>query len=310
MSITVESEFDISRPIEQDERTRKDSIEEWKHYVNINLLQTATIFEKQFRVGFLFSTVMRLKGTELIDNQMFYLLLEILGIPLLTSAINLFIGAISDHWPSKHGRRTSFMYWGLGIYLIGGLLILISGIYPTVYLWKSEITETLIDLFTPALVVYIIGFSFAEIGRNIVLLMFNTYILDQFDTVQQDRVNLMKSFMTGVAYVLSYIIFFICSLFTFNWNGTSDSHSMNSSIDNDLLTENDIVETIKQTGSISTMILHVVSIILMIVGVFCFRYVTKEQEYSPSLHMNAPLTKKECVKSSLQLILTFVLKFV
>ena len=42
---------------------------------------------------------------------------------------------------------------------------------------------------------------------------------------------------------------------------------------------------------------------LLIVGVFCFKYVTKEQEYIPSENSNAPPTKKECIKSAMQMII-------
>lgn len=230
---------------------------------------------------------MRLIQTESLGNQMFHLMLEILGVPLVTALINLFIGALSDYWPSKIGRRTYFMFWGLGIYLIGAVLMTIAAVYPCVYFWNDTNPEKMEDirkLYNASLILYIIGNVFGEIGRNIVAVMFNSYILDTFDVVQQDRVNLMKSCMTGLSFVLSYVVFFIISLCTFNW-GTDNSPN-----------EFDTIVSIKKSGSVCSMILHIFSIIFMIGGVFWFKYVAQEQQYEGSNESNEPQTKKECFK--------------
>ena len=80
----LEQEFDINKPIDINETTRKDSINEWKHYVKINILHTALIFEKQFRVGLMFSICMRINGSSDVIIDMFHFILEIICVPVIS----------------------------------------------------------------------------------------------------------------------------------------------------------------------------------------------------------------------------------
>ena len=52
--MNLDQEFDINTPIESDERTLKDSVNEWKHYLKINILQMVLIFQSLFSFYFLF----------------------------------------------------------------------------------------------------------------------------------------------------------------------------------------------------------------------------------------------------------------
>ena len=294
---------DISFPtngtqIENEYKTRKDSFKEWWYYFRVNILQAAIVFDKQFRVGQMFDIVMRMNETSDRNIRWFHLTIEIIGVPLLTSFISLFVGAISDYWPGRKGRRTSMMLWALIPYLIGCYFFISSGIYPCVFFWDNEIRSRDDVFFKIGITSYCVGYVFWGIGVNLISVMFRSYILDEFDTTQQDKVNLVKSFMTGVGYVLSYGIFFVFSLFTFNWNSSNDTSTINNTSDsmNELFQED--ITLLKRGGSVITMIFAFFSCFFEVAGVFYFIHVTKEQKYIASELTDQPRTKKECIKQS------------
>ena len=270
---------------------------ELRSFCLINILQIVIIFDDMFRIGSLFDDVIFIRSQKyddewLISNEWFQIIVDVVGIPIITSIISLFVAAASDTWPSKHGRRVSIMKWALIPYIIGCIIYLITGIYPVIFISNNDYfsQETNTILFYVSLSFYFIGYFCSFIGRNIISIMFKSYILDTFSTEQQDKVNLVKSFMTGVAYVLWNGFFLLTfSLGTYNWNSSKETSESN--------------EIIEKGMSLLLLIGSAISDILLVAGVFFFEKIVNEDQFDPSFYENIPQTKTECIKQSLKNVL-------
>ena len=223
-----------------------------------------------FRIVSLFDLVIDERKENKLLNYLFQLIVDVIVLPIIASIITLFVGAISDHWPSKQGRRTSIMKWALIPYCIGCIIYFISAVYPVFYISFDETRNNNNDKiwFQIGITCYFIGYFFWSIGSNIISIMFRTYILDEFSTEQQNKVNTVKSFMTGVGYVLWYIILLLFSLCSYHWN-TEDTTE-----DNDIL----------RKGMSSLMLIgSLISHLMMICGVFYFSWITGKNQYDPTI---------------------------
>ena len=253
------------------------------------------------RLGKLFNYVESMKESDnekvvkwrsLIEN-----ILDAFIIPLAVSIITLFIGAISDNWPSQNGRRKPIMKLALIPFSIGSILYFIYGFYPVTYISGvrcyendkssessgNENCDTY--LFYSGIVIFFFARFFWKVGKNTISIMFRSYILDEFDTSHQDKVNLVKSFMTGFAYFLWFFILLIVSLILYDYDHEKSKSS-------------EEINHIEKVMASIMFVFSTLSDIIMIGSVFIFSFIVNEDEYDASRYGDNQLTKMECIKQS------------
>ncbi|ELP88227.1 sucrose transporter, putative, partial [Entamoeba invadens IP1] len=123
--------------------------------------------------------------------------------PIFGLFFQILIGAISDHSSFSYGRRRPFMIAGLVVFVIGGVVISCSGIYPLLSINSFEANNTLqivSDIF------FVIGNILWTIGINAIQLSYRAFILDCFDSVDQVRANLIGAFMGGIGQTFYFAV--------------------------------------------------------------------------------------------------------
>ena len=265
---------------------------ELKFYILVNILQFAIIFDNMFRIGRLFEIVTRLKEEQtnnemIIYEEWFDIVIKIVLFPIISCIILVFIGAISDNWPSKRGRRTSIMRWALIPYIIACIIYLTGAIHPVLYLWGNEESVNNDKLFKLGYSLHKIAWILDSFGGILIDMMFRSFILDEFDTSQQDKVNLVRSFMTGLAYFIWYGILSIFGMSTFHW----EKNEMNGMENN---------ETIHKVGSLVMYFGSVIADTIFVVCVIIFDRISGEQKYEAEIYGDQSLSRWESVKYSFQ----------
>ena len=263
---------------------------ELRYFLLLNLIQFGIELDRSSKISTLITVLLKSHLPEdsneiNVDNHLFYLIIDVITRRLLSSLVGLIVGSISDHWTSRYGRRNFFMLIALIPFILGTIFLALSGIYPLQIL-ESDGNETITTGPTwITLILYCIGFLLWTIGFTTISVMYRSFLLDQFDTSQQNRLNLIKTFYTGLAWILNYGILMIFTLSTFHYN-----HQSSESLED--------ITRMRQIGCALEYSLCLFSAISLVIGVLLFTYVAQEPQYIPSAINNGdtPQTKKEAIK--------------
>ena len=204
--------------------------------------------------------------------------------PILASIGGLIAGTLSDHWPSKLGKRNAFIIYGAIIYAFGCIILTLDSIIPLVMLTNNIETVVKYQWTVLGLILYIIGYLLWIIGNNMISVCYRAYILDTFDVTQQDGCNLVKAFWTGLAWIAAYLTLTI----TFSiFQGKEYSE--------------EVFKKAMKVGAIEIVVMYVISNLTLLFGVVVFYFVSKEPRYEPE-DQNAPKTKIESLKTGFSYI--------
>ncbi|EDR23297.1 hypothetical protein, conserved [Entamoeba dispar SAW760] len=180
--------------------------------------------------------------------------------PIIGFFLQPIIGALSDHASFSYGRRRPIMILGLGIWFIGSFGTLISSIYPLLPVTLKTINVNELNGLSLCDGLFVIFQIIVAIGINLIQVSYRSFVLDQFDWIDQTRVTLIGSVMLGLGNIIYYgITSIICLIYL-----TQPNH------DKIFLTK---------ARLITTFWLNVISLFVMPITVYLFCHFVNESPY-------------------------------
>ncbi|EDR27152.1 hypothetical protein EDI_107340 [Entamoeba dispar SAW760] len=254
----------------------KNTLKMYLYFVLVSLVQ----FGIEFAYNVPISTLFFISDLSPIQfNQNAHTSIKMTVGPVIGLFVQIIIGALSDHATFNMGRRRPFMLIGLGVWLLGAIIIVCSSIYPILFISciDSSSENILTNGYITSDIFYVIGFVIWTIGINMIQLSYRSFILDEFDSKNQNQVNLMSSLMTGLAQILFYGISSIICI-SFNDFNERNNDSLNHHI------------KYMNIRLITVFSLYVLSIIILPICVWVFCHFAKETTFmsggeSPLYHI-------------------------
>ena len=89
--------------------------------------------------------------------------------PISAMIGGLIAGVLSDHWPSRFGKRSAFIIYGAIIYGIGCIILVFDSFIPVFMLTNMVVPEPVWKDWTMiGIIFYAIGYVLWSIGNNVI----------------------------------------------------------------------------------------------------------------------------------------------
>ena len=275
----MQSFDESSSIIDEKTSTFKLTAKRYLYFFLVNLIQLGIEFAYIIPIGRLFFLEYNDTRNTIQQNQTFSTAVKMTIGPIVGFIVQIIIGALSDSTTFSYGRRRPYMLIGLVIWFVGSFIIVCSSIYPIIF-FESRGSDQGFEglnfgyLKIPGLmasdIFYIFGTFFWTIGINMIQISYRSYLLDEFDDIYQNQVNLLSSFMSGLAQILYF--------------GISSVATVLVKKPTDGLTNADIMQDLDflTPRLLAGFIFYCVSIVILPLCVWLFCSITKETPYMSS----------------------------
>lgn len=184
------------------------------YFFVVNIIEFGVEFVQLITTKQSFSTIFRKDTT--IDPLTFTYTKDYIITPEYAILIQIVIGAISDRFCSKYGKRRVFVVFGCICFEIFYFVCFLSTTIAYIYVSQIHSFDESLSLDEDTIIyslniVYHLFSTFSFISLNIMRIAYRAFILDEFDSQFQMKVYTMSAVASGSARLLFSIISLILS---------------------------------------------------------------------------------------------------